>query len=296
MKRFMKRLKKTCKRSLIGILVITMIGVMPVMAAPRVIGEVQVLSDHSANIKLTWSDQVTKTPMIITTWRFADSRTLEVYYKLENKEGQNWDERQISHPTYTFPMKVYVIQESTKQQQMTDITSNQQSYGAIMNLYHRGIINGYPDGSFKPSNPVTRAEFSKMLLMTASYNVDTTIPSSFSDVGQDHWSKNFIMTLAARGIIEGTGNRIFDPQGHITMGQMLTILSRTFRTYETSSPYPYSLSNHWSNAYFLDVVNQGLIQPQDIYYNPYAPDRKATREDCAVLLSRVLEQLHDVTQ
>ncbi|MCF8019643.1 MAG: S-layer homology domain-containing protein [Vallitaleaceae bacterium] len=288
--------KRSIKRSLIGILVIAMIWVMPVMGAPRVISEVQVLSDHSAGIKLIWSDEVTNTPIVITSWRFTDSRTLEVYYKLENKEGQNWDERQISHPTYTFPMKVYVLHETTGQLEMPDIATGQKSYEAIMNLYHRGIINGYPDGTFKPLNPVTRAEFSKMLLMTAGYNVDTTLPSHFSDVGQDHWSKSFVMTLAARGIIEGKGNQIFDPQGHITMGQLLTILSRTFRTYETNMPYPYSLSNHWSNTYFLDVVNQGLIQPQDTYYYPYTPERKATREDCAVLLSRVLEQLHDVTK
>lgn len=286
---------KIFMRSLIGIMVIVMVWVMPVMGASRVISEVDVLSDNSANIKLIWSDQVNVTPITITTWRFTDSRTLEVYYNHESKEGQNWDERLISHPSYTFPMKVYVIHEETGQLKMADITSGNKSYGAIMNLYHRGIINGYPDGNFKPQNPVTRAEFSKMLLMTAGYDIDTTLPSNFRDVSQDHWARSFVMTLAARSIIEGKGNQIFDPQGHITMGQMLTILSRTFRTYETNNPYPYSLSNHWSNAYFLDVVNQGLIQPSDIYYYPYSAERKATREDCAVLLSRVLEQLHDVT-
>ncbi|MDF1617127.1 S-layer homology domain-containing protein [Petrocella sp. FN5] len=287
---------KAFKKSLIGILVMVMAWGIPVMAAPRVISEVQVLSDHSAVIKLTWSDQVTKTPITITTWRFTESHTLEVFYILENKEGENWDERLISHPTYTFPMKVFVTHEGRGQLQLADIEPGQKAYGAIMNLYHRGIINGYPDGNFRPMNPVTRAEFSKMLLMTAGYALDTTTPSNFSDVSQDHWFRSFVMTLAARGIIEGKGNHIFDPQGHITIGQMLTILSRTFRTYETNNPYAYSLSNHWSNAYFLDVVNQGLVQPQDLYYNPYTPDKKATREDCAVLLSRVLEQLHDVTR
>ncbi len=56
----------------------------------------------------------------------------------------------------------------------------------VANLVTRGVINGYPDGTFRPENTVTRAEFVKMLAKAVELGPVTDLPATFPDV-QDHW-------------------------------------------------------------------------------------------------------------
>lgn len=268
-----------------------------VLAAPRVICDVEVITDTSARISLRWSDEATKTGIMITSWDFVDANQLVVYYKTGSDLSPEFSQRQITSEQYTFPMRVSLQASLGENEQFEDMTIGMAAYKPIMNLYYRGIISGYPeDHTFRPSNKVTRAEFSKMLLLSAKYKTDEGLRSEFKDVANDFWGRSYIMTLASKKILEGKGEGQFDPNGDITIGEVLTVLSRTFDLYDEEASYPYSLESHWSNEYFLDLVAEGLVIGDDRYYKPYRPNEKATREDCAVLLSRVLEHLHDVTQ
>lgn len=104
------------------------------------------------------------------------------------------------------------------------------------------------------------------------------------------------MPLAAKGILKGKGEGLFDPNGQIKVGEVLAVLTRTFNLFEGDVVYPYTLKSHWSNEAFLTAVEDGILLPTDSFYQNYDPEVPATREQCAVLLSRVLENLHDVTQ
>jgi hypothetical protein len=269
---------------------------LPANAAARVICQVTYTSDHSANVQLKWSDPSVKTPLMISSWKFEDSKTLTVYYKSGKEVLPGWDSRTITHDTYMFPMKLWVAADQATVLPLKDVSTAHKSYGAIMNLYHRGIISGYLDGNFKGNLTVTRAEFSKMLLLTANYTQVTTMKSTFKDLKDTHWARNYVMTLATKGILQGKGDQKFDPEGSITVGEVLTVLSRTFNTYQKVNGYGYTLGTHWSNLYFLDAVEKGMVIKGDSFYNPYTPNQKATREMIAVLLSRVLEQLYEVEQ
>jgi hypothetical protein len=288
-------MKKTI--ATIGFMVF-LIGVLslPSSAASRVVCEVTYTSDHSATIQLKWSDPAVKTPLMISGWTFQDAKTLTVYYKSGKEVVSGWDQRTITHDTYTFPMKINVAADQQEVIALKDVPTTYKNYGSIMNLYHRGIISGYPDGTFKASATVTRAEFAKMLLLSAKYTQITTLKSTFSDLKESYWAKTYIMTLASKDILKGKGNLKFDPQGTITIGEVITVLSRTFDTFQELSPYGSTLTAHWSNDYFLDAVQQGMVLKTDSFYKPYTPNQKATRETIAVLLSRMLEQLHEVAK
>lgn len=269
------------------------------VAAPRVICDVTIIADNSAKVSLMWSDSSVTTGIMITSWDLIEENGesyLAVYYKTGQNVPEGFSEREITHETYHYPMKVRLEPSTDGVSLFNDITASKASYDEIMNLYHRGIISGYPDGSFRADKNVTRGEFSKMLILSAKYDLDDQLTSSFSDVRDSLWSRKYIMTLASKGIVNGKGNNQFDPNGHITIGEVLKVLSLTFDLYSEGSEYPYALGSHWSNAYFIDVVSEGLVISSDAYYKPYTPNAKATREDCAVLLSRVLENLHDVAK
>lgn len=268
------------------------------MATERVVCDVDVMTDHSARISLRWLSGTNQEGLMITSWKFVESDRLVVYYQSGSNtpEGFSGSSREIKHESYRFPMQVSLVAVSGQDSEFTDLSDSDPGYEAITNLYHRGIINGYPDKTFRSSNNVTRAEFSKMLLLVAEYELQEDLMTGFSDVSNEFWGRKYIMTLASRDILKGKGEGIFDPNGAITIGEVLTVLSRTFELYDDGGTYPYTIENHWSNEYFLDLVNDGLVVSSDSYFNPYTANTKATREDCAVLLSRVLENLHDVRQ
>src|SRR5690554_3736890 len=57
---------------------------------------------------------------------------------------------------------------------------------AILALVNEGIITGYPDGTFKPEDPVTRAEFSKMI--AKAFAIRTAGEPVFSDI-EGNWAE-----------------------------------------------------------------------------------------------------------
>lgn len=275
--------------------VILIVSGISVSAAPRVLAEVTAVTDHSARISLGWDDGPTGITIMITSWKFTDEG-LVVYYSTGENVPEGYASRTLSHERHTFPMKIRLERSVNHTPEFTDINDHDPGRSAILNLYYRGIIGGYPDGSFKAENKVTRAEFSKMLLLTAGYAEADNGSSMFSDVTQDYWGRKYIIPLAEKGILKGKGEGIFDPNGQIKIGEVVTVLTRTFDLYGTSGSYPYLLTAHWSNEYFVEGVRNGIVTSADSFYRHYDAEMPATREQCAILLSRVLEHLHDVTE
>jgi hypothetical protein len=68
-------------------------------------------------------------------------------------------------------------------------------------------VEGYPDGTFKPSQPVNKVEAIKMLIESQDYNLITTNDPPYSDVPNDAWFTNYINTAKAKGLLEETGYR-----------------------------------------------------------------------------------------
>lgn len=58
---------------------------------------------------------------------------------------------------------------------------------SIKRAIDKGIINGYPDGSFKPDNSVSRAELAKILTIAFDLNSAAKLPEEFEDVENNQW-------------------------------------------------------------------------------------------------------------
>lgn len=280
-------------KNIVILVVLLTILAVPVYSKERVVCEVDVISDNSAEIALKWSNDEINDKIRIVSWQLLDDKILNVVYESGPNVMDGWNIRRIEAAHYNFPMKIILEDQSNNIESFTDLPTTYEEKFSILNLFYRDIINGYADGTFKPQNNVSRAEFSKMITKTAEYELLSDVESIFYDVNNDHWSINYIMTLADRGILKGRPDGNFIPNGNITIGEVLTVLNRTFMLYEHHQPYPYNLTSHWSNDNFITMVEAGIVRTTDSFYYPYTPDVKATREQCAVLLSRVLEQLHE---
>jgi len=94
----------------------------------------------------------------------------------------------------------------------------------ISDLISLNILSGYPDGSFRPEAPVTRAEFTKMVVVAFSSPSETG--SSFADVSVDYWASSYISRAQIQGWINGFPDFSFRPQDSLTRAQAISVLMR----------------------------------------------------------------------
>lgn len=104
----------------------------------------------------------------------------------------------------------------------SDVTYEHVYYDAITNLAAEGILNGFEDGSFKPEEAVTRAQFTKIICYALDsgdlrYGEDQRV--SFPDVDPNHWAIDNITTAYNSKIINGYDDGTFKPENTVLYEQ-----------------------------------------------------------------------------
>lgn len=109
-----------------------------------------------------------------------------------------------------------------------DVAFNKWYNNAISTLTNMGIICGYPDGTFRPDAPITRAELTKIAAgFFSDPRVAATYDGRFSDVHGAEWYISYLMTALEEGLIEGYPDGSFRPNRPITRAETCTIVNRT---------------------------------------------------------------------
>lgn len=106
----------------------------------------------------------------------------------------------------------------------TDVPANQWYAKAVMTLAGKGVISGYPDGTFKPNAPITRAEFVTMAMNFANAGKGTAC--SFPDVPQNMWYYGAIAGATQNGWISGYPDGTFGPDRYITRAEVTSVINR----------------------------------------------------------------------
>ena len=94
---------------------------------------------------------------------------------------------------------------------------------AISTAAAAGIVNGYEDGTFRPNNAITRAEFAAIASRFA--NVPYDGEEMFSDIA-DHWAKDNINEAAIVGWINGYEDGTYKPENTLTRAEAATLIYR----------------------------------------------------------------------
>ncbi len=97
----------------------------------------------------------------------------------------------------------------------------------IMYLYEKNIIGGFEDGTFKPNQPITRAQVSSMLVKALDYELIENPTVNFKDVTNKSGYYRILATVSEKGILRGD-NGYMRPNEPTTRGQMAAILRRSF--------------------------------------------------------------------
>ena len=106
----------------------------------------------------------------------------------------------------------------------SDVQSSDWFNNAISTLSKAGIITGYPDDTFRPNAPITRAEFATIAARFSEvvYNGG----NSFIDVPESHWAARFIALAEYLGWIDGYPDGTFKPNRNITRAEAMTLINR----------------------------------------------------------------------
>ncbi len=107
----------------------------------------------------------------------------------------------------------------------TDVPTNHPYYQYIETAKLRGIIEGYGNGAFGPGNTVSRAQATKMLVLSKGWPLVNPSSPTFPDVLGDTWSYRYVETALRRGIIGGFGDGTFRPGYPLTRAQLSKMLA-----------------------------------------------------------------------
>lgn len=115
------------------------------------------------------------------------------------------------------------MQNLTKDNAYSDVPDTAWYSTAVSTLSKMGVISGYPDGTFRPNAPITRAEFAAMIA-----RFDETAKSAdtpFTDIS-GHWAENAIGKAYGNGWVEGSSKTVFCPESNLTRAETATLLNR----------------------------------------------------------------------
>lgn len=105
----------------------------------------------------------------------------------------------------------------------SDVDSSRWSNNAISTLANAGIISGYKEGTFKPGQTITRAEFAAIASRFDSVSEDVTNP--FTDT-EGHWAEQLISNAADKGWVGGYPDSTFRPSNAITRAEAMTLINK----------------------------------------------------------------------
>lgn len=183
----------------------------------------------------------------------------------------------------------------------SDVSSSYWAKDFIGALSQQGIIAGFPDGTFKPDAPVTRAEFAAMLRKANDEfkNPATRSSTTFVDVPSSYWASTAIQSAYTTGFLAGYPGNVFKPEQNIPREQVLVSLANGLNytsNVPTSNVLSYyndasNISNYARDPIAAATVNRIVVDYPNL--QTLNPGRNATRAEVAAFIYQALVKQGD---
>lgn len=156
---------------------------------------------------------------------------------------------------------------------------------AVENLVSLKIVNGFEDNTFKPKNNVTRAQLSKMLVISMGMEDEVASASkkflNFKDVLSNYWGYGYIKVASDKKLVKGYTDGKFKPDGTVTYAEATAMVVRALGYEDVIK----KSSLTWPNNY-MSYANDNLKLFNGI--STFKANDTATRGDIALLLWNAL--------
>lgn len=160
---------------------------------------------------------------------------------------------------------------TSEQEKFSDISGTKYEE-AVTLLNGLGILNGYPDGTFRPENTITRAEFASIMVKINELKFNEDDESKFWDVTPEYWAKNYINACSDNGLVSGYTDGSFKPGNNVNYAEAITMLVNALKYKEEVAemelgwPYNYigkstelGLHNNIESADFFSAATRGDV-------------------------------------
>ena len=162
----------------------------------------------------------------------------------------------------------------------------------IEDLYLKGIVQGYEDGTFRPDSYVNRAELTKMALSASGIQPqEPNGDESFTFEDVEGWQTQWVYPAWKNGIIEGYSSTVFAPGQNVTRAEALKIALLAFdvEVPDTSDEWAFEDTiDHWAISYinkaYLDFIVSG--KTEKMFY----PDDYITRAEAAKIINNLIDK------
>ncbi|KAF1085305.1 Cellulosome-anchoring protein precursor [Sporotomaculum syntrophicum] len=160
----------------------------------------------------------------------------------------------------------------------------------VLDWSNKGYINGYPDGSFKPNNPVSRAEF--ITFVNKAFNFTAAADPEFSDINSSSWYAGEVAKAVAAGYIGGYEDGTFKPNQQITRLEASSIIARVLGSKlsgKADALNGFRDQNQiptWGRTAAEAVTAQGIIK--GYADQTFRPGQPITRAEAIVVLDRAM--------
>ncbi len=160
-----------------------------------------------------------------------------------------------------------------------DVSGDYVNAQAIDYLKNAGVVSGYPDGTYKPTDEINRAEFTKIIV--GSLYTDVKGKNCFPDV-KDEWFAPYVCTAKADGIIAGYPDGTFKPNDKINFSEASKIVANAYKISGTAS----------GGQWFQPFVT-ALESKNDIPLSVENFDQNVTRDQMAEMVYRLKANVTD---
>jgi len=172
----------------------------------------------------------------------------------------------------------------------SDVPEDYWAFDYIQSLALHNIAAGYPDGSYRPTNDVTRAEMAVFLLKSIHGEDYTPPPASggvFNDI-EGHWAEPWIEALFEEGITAGYPNGTYCPGNAVSRAEIAVFLLKA-KFGAGYSPPPVSdppvfgdIEDHWAEPWVEALFEEGITAGYPD--GTYRPNDPVNRAEMAVFL------------
>lgn len=121
------------------------------------------------------------------------------------------------------------LSTSNKDIAFSDVKTSHWAYRNIAAAAASGIISGYPDGTFKPNEPTSRAEMATMLANALQLQGSEVSAPPFNDVKQSHWAASLLTAMKDEGWINGYPDGSFKPANSATRAEFVSFMTRVIQ-------------------------------------------------------------------
>lgn len=181
-----------------------------------------------------------------------------------------------------------------------DVRDNHVNANSINTLYKNKVINGYPDGTFKPDGEINRAELTKMIVITKIKPDSSKYNNCFTDVKKE-WFAPYICYAKEKGWVQGYKDGKFKPESNISRVEAIKIILEVLFSAKIDSREKLMDKtvldvelDEWYGKYFIFADNRKLLDKQHIEKSTtgysYFPNKNITRKEVAELIYRATKK------